>query len=208
MSGTGGSHYFDESPSADSDEKSYSIPGPGRDLHITSDAGVFSHGSLDKATRLLLEVIADLPEPPPGDILDIGCGAGPIALLLAARFPDRTVHAVDTNSRAVSLCKRNAESNGLTNLHASFPDDVPPDSNFSLVCSNPPIRIGKTELHALLARWLDRLTPEGRAYLVVGRNLGADSLQAWLTQEGWATERIGSAKGFRLLRSLSRAAKG
>lgn len=208
MSGTGGSHYFDDAPSAVSDERTYAIEGPGRELRITSDTGVFSHGSLDKATALLLDVIRELPEPPPGEILDIGCGAGPIAVLLAARFPHRTVRAVDTNSRAVSLCDRNASSNGLPNLRACHPDDVPADASFSLVCSNPPIRVGKKELHDLLTRWLDRLTPDGRAYLVVGRNLGADSLQSWLTDQGWGTERIGSSKGFRLLRCVPRSVMG
>lgn len=208
MSGSAGGHYFDESPSVASREKRYTIKGPGGTLEIVSDAGVFSHGSLDRATALLLEVIEELPAPPDGDILDIGCGAGPIAVLLAARFPDRTVRAVDTNTRAVELCRRNAALNGLTNLVASSPDEVPGSAVFSLVCSNPPIRIGKTELHALLSRWLARMTGDGAAYLVVGRNLGADSLQSWLTAEGWPTERIGSAKGFRLLRSVPRPAGG
>ena len=208
MGGDSGSHYFDDSPASASDERTYSIPGPAGPLSIVSDTGVFSHGSLDKATELLLRVILTVPEPPPGDVLDIGCGAGPVAVLLAARFPERTVRAVDTNSRAVALCARNARANGLDNLVATHPDEVPGDAVFSLVCSNPPIRIGKSGLHALLERWFSRLSPGGHAYMVVGRHLGADSLQAWLNAQGWATERIGSSRGFRLLRSAARSAAG
>ncbi|MDE0776502.1 MAG: MFS transporter, partial [Nocardioides sp.] len=67
------------------------------------------------------------------------------------------------------------------------------------IWSNPPIRIGKPALHALLLRWLPRLAPGGRAVMVVGKNLGADSLQRWLGEQGWPTERVGGAKGFRVL---------
>ena len=208
MDGNGGSHYFDHDQSVPVVERTYEIEGPDGPLVIVSGAGVFSHGSLDKATALLLEVIRTLPEPPPGDILDLGCGAGPVAVLLAARFPSRTVRAVDSNARAVELCARSAARNGLGNIVASLPGEVPDGTRFSLVCSNPPIRVGKTELHRILAHWLGMLTHDGTARMVVGRNLGADSLQEWLTANGWPTERTGSSKGFRLLRSVVRAAGG
>ena len=83
---------------------------------------------------------------------------------------------------------------------ATVPDDVPPGTRYDEIWSNPPIRIGKPALHELLATWLPRLKPDGMAWLVVGRNLGADSLQAWLIAQGWATERIASAKGFRVFK--------
>jgi hypothetical protein len=66
---------------------------------------------------------------------------------------------------------------------------------------NPPIRIGKAALHDLLLGWLDRLTPDGRAVLVVGRNLGADSLQRWLGEQGFPTDRLASKRGYRLLQA-------
>jgi 16S rRNA (guanine1207-N2)-methyltransferase len=80
-----------------------------------------------------------------------------------------------------------------------LPDDVPVDVEFDEIWSNPPIRIGKPALHALLMTWLPRLTPAGRALLVVGRNLGADSLQRWLVEQGFQCQRLASAKGFRVL---------
>ena len=71
---------------------------------------------------------------------------------------------------------------------------------FDQIWSNPPIRIGKAELHALLRRWLPRLAPDGTAWLVAGRHLGGDSLAAWLRAEGWSVERHASQQGFRVLR--------
>jgi 16S rRNA G1207 methylase RsmC len=111
------------------------------------------------------------------------------------------VWAVDVNARARQLTAHNAEVNGLTNVRVVSPDDMPEDIAFDTIWSNPPIRIGKAALHDLLLRWLPRLTPDGHAVMVVGKNLGADSLQAWLTAQGWPTTRLSSARGFRILRT-------
>jgi 16S rRNA G1207 methylase RsmC len=85
---------------------------------------------------------------------------------------------------------------------------VPGDVRFDAIWSNPPIRIGKEALHALLLTWLPRLTPGAQAHLVVQRHLGADSLHAWLADAlaGRAeVTRAGSAKGYRVLRVTARA---
>jgi 16S rRNA (guanine1207-N2)-methyltransferase len=165
---------------------------------METDAGVFSRGQLDKGTSLLLR--SKVPLSSTGDLLDLGSGAGPIALTMARRSPNATVWAVDVNARARDLCNRNAERNSITNIVvAASPDDVPADVRFSTIWSNPPIRIGKPALRALLFTWLDRLATDGTATLVVQKHLGADSLQRWLIVEGHATERIASKSGFRLL---------
>jgi 16S rRNA (guanine1207-N2)-methyltransferase len=112
------------------------------------------------------------------------------------------VWAVDVNERALDLVRRNAESLGLTNVNAVLPDDVPDQVAFRAIWSNPPIRIGKAELHALLLRWLHRLDGDADAWLVVQRNLGSDSLQRWLEgelDEEFAVLRASSSKGFRVL---------
>ena len=83
---------------------------------------------------------------------------------------------------------------------AATPEQVPDGVRFDEIWSNPPIRVGKTELHDLLRRWLPRLAPGGAAWLVVARHLGADSLQAWLAAEGWAVERHAAQKGYRVFR--------
>jgi 16S rRNA G1207 methylase RsmC len=173
----------------------------GRELEFMTSSGTFSPDGLDKATDVLLREVP----PPSGEktLLDLGCGWGAIAVGLALAAPDSTVWAVDVNSRARELTAENATRH-RAQVRVCAPDAVPGEVLFDEIWSNPPVRIGKDALHALLAMWMPRLTPDGAAYLVVGRNLGADSLQRWLTDGGWPTERIASSRGFRVLRVSAR----
>lgn len=170
-------------------------------MELTTASGIFSPDHIDIGTRVLL---SDAPDAPPtGDLLDLGCGWGPIALTLALESPDAAVWAVDVNERALELVRRNAATLGLSNVRAVLPDDVPDTVSFGTIWSNPPIRVGKAELHALLLRWLPRLGPGADAWLVVQRNLGSDSLQRWMQDElpaGLTVDRASSSKGFRVLR--------
>ena len=170
------------------------------DLHLelATDSGVFSSRRLDPGTRLLVE--AAPPPPMAGDLLDLGCGYGPIACALAHRAPGATVWAVDVNARALELTARNAAHLGLGGVHPVQPDAVPDSVRFAGIWSNPPVRVGKAALHRLLADWLSRLQPDGSAWLVVHRHLGADSLATWLGGEGWAVTRVASKRGYRILR--------
>jgi len=188
--------YFDDDPTVPSNPLIVDVTLPDTAFTMETDRGVFSHGHLDTATSMLLR--ADLPLAAVGALLDLGCGAGPIALTMARRSPDATVWAIDVNARARDLCARNAERNGLDNIVVAHPDDVPDDLRFATIWSNPPIRVGKQALHDLLLTWLGRLSPDGHGALVVQKHLGADSLQRWLVDRGFATERIASKSGFRL----------
>ncbi len=195
--------YFTPRPSSPSSPFVIRVALADGTLNLTTDRGVFSYGALDTGTRLLL--LKAPPPPTSGNLLDLGCGVGPIALTLARRSPASTVWAVDVNERAIALCRDNAAANAITNVRAVLADGVPDDVQFDCIWSNPPIHIGKQALHELLLYWLARLTPTGTAVMVVQKHLGSDSLQAWLTAQGYPTERLGSAKGFRLLQ-ISRAA--
>jgi len=191
------SHYFETPDGSDDARREISATIWGRTLTFTTSGGVFSGGRLDPGTAVLLRSV----DPPLGGarrLLDLGCGYGPIAVALAAVCPDADVTAVDVNDRALELTRVNAARAGVA-VRAVHPEDVPPDTRFDEIWSNPPIRIGKDALHELLASWLARLETDGRAYLVVGRNLGADSLQAWLTDQGYVCDRLASAKGYRVL---------
>ena len=190
-------HYFDEDPRVESRLESVDVVLSDIAFSICTDRGVFSHGHIDSGTKLLLQTA---PAPPPtGDLLDLGCGSGAIALALALRSPGSTIWATDVNSRARELTALNAERNGLVNIRAVTPDEIPDHICFATIWSNPPIRIGKAALHDLLLRWLPRLEPGGHAALVVHKHLGADSLQRWLIDEGYRAERTVSRAGFRVL---------
>jgi 16S rRNA (guanine1207-N2)-methyltransferase len=191
------SHYFDDDPTIASDPVIIDVTLPDTAFTLETDAGVFSLGHLDTGTAMLLR--GDVPLASEGHLLDLGAGAGPMALTMARRSPGANVWAVDVNSRARELCRRNAGRNNLANITVAAPDDVPADIRFSTIWSNPPIRIGKPALRSLLLHWLNRLTDDGSACLVVQKHLGADSLQQWLIAEGHPTERVASKAGFRLL---------
>lgn len=193
------SHYFDEQPDVGSDRTVVDVALVDVAFTLVTDRGVFSHGHVDTGTLLLLQQAP--PPPATGHLLDLGCGSGPIALTLARRSPGATVWAVDVNERARELTIANAARNSIENLEVVAPDDVPTDVRFATIWSNPPIRIGKQALHDLLLTWLSRLTDDGTAVLVVQKHLGADSLQRWLGEHGFPTERLASRAGFRLLRS-------
>ncbi len=190
--------YWTDRPDVASRPSEVGLLLPDVDLTLATDRGVFSADRVDRGTRYLLLDGPDLPTGPV-DLMDLGCGYGPIACTMASRRPDARVWAVDVNERARDLCRANAEAAGLANVQVVAPDDVPDDVQLAAIWSNPPIRIGKRALHDLLARWLDRLSPGGTAHLVVQRHLGADSLARWLDERGWTTDRRSSRKGFRLL---------
>jgi 16S rRNA G1207 methylase RsmC len=190
-------HYFNEDPEVPSARKRIDVSLPDGSFSIETDTGVFSHGRVDSGTKVLLMEAPALPAS--GNVLDLGCGSGPIALTMARRAPGCGVWAVDINERARQLTRDNAAALGLANVTVASPEEVPDDVMFDVIWSNPPIKVGKQELHDLLNRWLARLSPDGHAVLVVNKNLGSDSLAKWLTELGWKVKRISSRQGFRVL---------
>jgi 16S rRNA G1207 methylase RsmC len=202
-------HYFSATPGGELVTRTISVQLAGRALDVTTSNGIFSPERVDVGTQVLL---GNVPPPPPGgNLLDLGCGWGPIALTLAMDSPRATVWAVDVNQRALDLVRRNAEALGLSNVNAVTPDDVPADLALMTIWSNPPIRVGKNELHSMLLHWLPRLEPGTDAWLVVQRNLGSDSLHRWLQAElpeDFAIVRAATNKGYRVLRVRRRSGTG
>jgi 16S rRNA G1207 methylase RsmC len=192
-------HYFSADPSVPFKRAPVTASVWGHELSLVSGSGVFAQGRVDIGTSVLFR---ETPPPAPGRILDLGCGFGVIGLAIAVAVPGAVVTAVDVNERAVLLANENAGSLGVADRFvASTPDAVPDGTTYDEIWSNPPIRIGKEALHDLLLSWFARLAPGGRAVLVVGKNLGGDSLQRWLGEQGYPTGRLASAKGFRVLES-------
>ncbi|MGW5241292.1 class I SAM-dependent methyltransferase [Monashia sp. NPDC004114] len=192
-------HYFSAEPATPQERRTITVSLDGVPLSLTTARGVYSPDRLDPGTAILL---AGVPDPSPtGQLLDIGCGWGPISIVLARRSPLARVWGVDVNRRSLDLARANAAAAGVTNATFSEPDEVPDDIRFDTIWSNPPIHVGKPALHAILERWLPRLTDDGVAYLVVQKHLGSDSLQRWLNAQHWglACTRLSSAKAFRIL---------
>lgn len=196
------SHYSDAEPAVGSEPHQVTLVLPDLRLELATDRGVFARHGVDPGTKLLL---LEAPSPPvEGNLLDLGCGYGPIALTLARRSPAATVWALDVNRRALALTGANAAAAAVVNLRPSAPPDIPADVGFDAIWSNPPVRIGKPALQALLSRWLGRLVPGGSGWLVVHKHLGADSLARWLVGEGFPTDRRRSRMGYRLLEVQAR----
>jgi len=197
-------HYFTAEPASAAERRPLRLSLAGREVIVQTAPGVFCPDRVDVGTAVLLR---EVPVPPPvGNLLDLGCGWGPIALSLGLLSPQASIWAVDVNQRALALARANARALGVDELQALTPDEVPTDVRFDTIWSNPPIRVGKAALHDLLMKWLRRLTPGGSAYLVVQKNLGSDSLQRWLATELEVSEpgafkvgRQATARGFRLL---------
>jgi 16S rRNA (guanine1207-N2)-methyltransferase len=193
-------HYFSPSPDSQLKLRQITVKLAGQLREVTTANAVFSPEHIDTGTQVLL---SNTPVPPPsGDFLDLGCGWGPISLHLALASPHATVWAVDVNERALDLVRMNAARLGLTNINAVLPADVPADVRFRSIWSNPPIRVGKDELHNLMQTWLPRLQPDADAWLVVQRNLGSDSLHRWLDgmlSDEYTVSRTATSKGFRVL---------
>lgn len=191
-------HYFSNTSRSGEDRQVTSATVWGRDYRLITARGVFARSGLDTATRVLLRTCD-----PPTDarrLCDLGCGYGPIAIPLADHCRNAVVDAVDVNEAALALCADNAATAGVADRIRTFdPAGTDPDTRYDEIWSNPPIRVGKQALHELLLQWLPRLVPGGVFRMVVGKNLGADPLQRWTTEQGYRCERAASAKGFRVL---------
>lgn len=202
-------HYFTAAPASPEERRTIEVEIAGRSVEVETAGGIFSPGHIDAGTRVLLK---EMTAPPAGHLLDLGCGWGPIALTMATLTPSASVWAVDVNERSLDLTRSNAQKLGLSNVRAVFPDQVPPEIQFSEIWSNPPIRVGKNVLHSLMLRWLPRLVPGASAFQVVQKNLGADSLHSWLNEQFSRhnpealmyadTVRMASSKGFRVLETI------
>ncbi|WP_072341781.1 class I SAM-dependent methyltransferase [Actinomyces urinae] len=196
-------HYFSNSPEATVDElRPLILDVRGVHLDMVVSDSVFSSHKLDLGTKALL---LEAPEPPEtGTFLDLGCGWGPIGVTLGKLSPKATIWAVDINQRALDLTRKNAKRNQVK-LVSQLADKALEEATndgikFDLIWSNPPIRIGKPALQEMLTKWLGLLSDEGEAWLVVARNLGADSLIKWLNEQGWQAEKAHSKKGYRIIR--------
>lgn len=207
-----GEQYFSAEPSSIDERRTLHVTLRDNDVTVQVSNGVFSASRLDLGTSVLLKHAPELPKS--GKFLDIGCGWGPISLAFGLESPEAEVFAIDVNERALELTELNAKNAGLKHIHTSLVDDALKEennskesntlefNNFDIIWSNPPIRVGKEILHDILLTWIPRLKVGGKAYLVVQKNLGSDSLITWLAEnlgESYSVEKYASSKGYRVI---------
>jgi 16S rRNA G1207 methylase RsmC len=194
-------HYFSPQPAGDFKTTEIEVSLAGRELTVETAGSIFSPDRLDMGSDALMRIVPQTPET--GNFLDLGCGWGPLAITMALEAPDAAIYAIDVNERALELTRRNAARLTLANIHVSTPTEVPADVNFDIIWSNPPIRVGKAELHSIMKHWIPRLLVGGIGYFVVAKHLGADSFEKWLRTEfadAYDVFREDHYKGFRVIK--------
>lgn len=167
-------HYYTNDPTLAHDEHQFNFDLAGATLQFTADNGVFSKRTIDYGSRVLIETVATAA--PTGDILDVGCGYGPIGLALAKRWPERQVTMSDVNERALGLAKRNAAANGISNvtiLESAAYTAI--SDKFGVVVTNPPVRAGKAVVTEIIAGAKAHLLPGGQLFVVLQKKQGAPS---------------------------------
>ena len=196
-------HYFSSDPAAPKKTVSVQIQVGGKSFEVEAASGTFSSSKLDAGTAVLLKHVEHFPKD--GNVLDVGCGWGPIGLSIATVASKCKVFGVDINQRSIEQSNLNAKNLGLKNFSAMHSRDLPEDLRFSAIWSNPPIRVGKKVLHELMETFIPRLEPGGKAMLVVQKNLGADSFQRWLSTRFPEAEvtRVATDKGYRVISLVS-----
>ena len=185
------SHYFTNDINLKHNVDKKNVVINGKEFTFFTDNGVFSKKGLDFGTRTLLE---SLPEDLKGDILDFGCGYGPIGIYLKKSY-DCEVDMLDINERSVSLAKKNADlNNARVNI---FLSDIYSNVNkkYDYIVTNPPIRVGKQILYKILFDAKDYLKENGKIYLVINKDQGAKSLMKDLANS-YKVSLVNKNKGF------------
>ncbi|MDZ5474273.1 class I SAM-dependent methyltransferase [Bacillus sp. 31A1R] len=193
-------HYYSREQTVESNPKFWDFTLRNQKLKFKTDNGVFSKGEVDFGSRLLIETF-EAPNVE-GDILDVGCGYGPIGLSLA-KGTDRNVHMVDVNDRAINLAKENAQLNNISNVTIYESDRLinVTKSNFSAILTNPPIRAGKKVVHDIYEQSYEHLRSGGELWVVIQKKQGAPSTIDKLTELFGEVETVDKKKGYFILRT-------
>jgi len=196
-------HYFSKQPQSKRSPKQWKYQLRGNEFRFTSDVGVFSKNEVDFGSRLLIE---QFTEPNvEGDLLDLGCGYGPIGISLAASYPKRNVVMSDVNERAIQLAEKNAKNNQISNVEVARSDGFSGLTNrmFAAVVTNPPIRAGKRTVHQLFEDSKKALKEDGTLWVVIQKKQGAPSAKEKIDHVFGNVEVIARRKGYYLLRALN-----
>ncbi|OIK14428.1 16S rRNA methyltransferase [Bacillus sp. MUM 116] len=194
-------HYYSRSQKVESDPKYWDYTLRKHLFRFKTDNGVFSKREVDFGSRLLIEAF-ELPDVE-GFILDVGCGYGPIGLSLAQSYPEKIVHMVDVNARAIELAKENAVLNQLQNVEIYESDRLTAVkvNNFAAVLTNPPIRAGKKIVHDIFEQSHEHLAAGGELWIVIQKKQGAPSTIEKLKELFAEVETINKSKGYFVIKA-------
>ena len=197
-------HYYSKNPDVKSEPKQWNAVLRDRNFTFMTDAGVFSKGEVDFGSRLLIDTFQS-PDIE-GDILDVGCGYGPVGLTMATLHPERSVQMVDVNERALALSKTNAEKNNITNIivYSSDALDQVETKDFAAILTNPPIRAGKETVFKIYDQAYDHLAVGGELWVVIQKKQGAPSTIARLEEWFGNAEIVEKSKGYYIIKSKKR----
>ncbi len=193
-------HYFSRTPQSESDPDHWSFSLLGHTFIFKTDRGVFSKRTVDFGSRLLIETFR--PPDLEGDILDVGCGYGPIGLALA-KSTGRTVHMVDINERALLLCRENASLNQVANVRIYESDRLEGvrEKDFAAIVTNPPVRAGKKVVYDIFEQSYDHLKAGGELWIVIQKKQGAPSAEKKLAEIFDEVEVVKKKKGYFIIKA-------
>jgi len=169
-------HYFTNNKNTKSNPIKHYVSIKNHSFEFLTDHGVFSKKGLDFGSRLLIEAIIDESF---DQCLDLGCGYGPIGIVLKYFHPKAQLDMVDVNERAVELAKKNANNNHIdVNVFVSDAfENV--EKNYDMIVTNPPIRAGKKVIYNIFESAKKYLREQGSLYVVIQKKQGAPSAMAF-----------------------------
>ena len=199
-------HYYDENPQGESDRRVIQSRMHGMDFFFTTDSEVFSKKFLDFGSRTLLEAaIMDLTEceKKKGRLLDLGCGYGPIGIIMKRVFPSMEVTMVDINNRALELARENAENNSVKCVDVHQSDGCSNvEGLYDVVLTNPPVRAGKQTVFSFYDGAFEHMAEGGRLYVVLQKKQGAPSSEKYLLEKFGNCDVIARESGYWIMRSV------
>ncbi|WHZ03286.1 class I SAM-dependent methyltransferase [Neobacillus sp. YX16] len=195
-------HYYSRTQKVESEPKFWDFTLRSQLFRFKTDNGVFSKKEVDFGSRLLIEAF-ELPNVE-GSVLDVGCGYGPIGLSIAKNYPERIVHMIDVNERAIELSKANAEQNAVYNVEIYESDTLinVKEFNFAAILTNPPIRAGKKTVHDIFEQSYEHLVTGGELWIVIQKKQGAPSALEKLKERFTTVETIDKSKGYFIIKAV------
>ena len=194
-------HYYSNKPETESKPRQWKFTLLGFEFKFETDAGVFSKSEVDFGSRVLIDTF-EMPEVE-GDVLDVGCGYGPIGLSIAKANPERFVHMMDINTRAIALAEKNAQVNGIQNVRIFESDGLASvgDVKAAAILTNPPIRAGKETIFRFYDESYEKLVEGGELWIVIQKKQGAPSTISHLEEMFSEVDVVEKKKGYWIIRA-------